>query len=366
MNYIEHIQTIIPDIIKHFDEMKKCDQDNIWHAEGDVWVHTEMVLDEFYKELDMFTKKEQKIMAYAIILHDIGKPYCSEIIDGRIRSYRHSRIGYHISLELLDIALIKNDIDYDDMISIVNLVLFHGKPNWISEKTTKDAEHEIITLSQDCNMWLLYKLSTYDTKGRISNDTSEILEKLDYFMLLSEDLNCLREPFKFYNDFTKFGYLITKKYHYLSQPYSNTKGHVYLMVGLPGTGKDTYIKENLSHSTISLDEIRKEMKIKPTDNQGKVIQAAKEKAKEFMRKGDTFIWNATNTSKTMRDGLISLFSDYNYHIHIRYVHNTYDKILIQNKQREEQVPEKVIRKLFRNIDIPKISEAHDVIHINNS
>jgi len=367
IDFIKHIQTVIPEIIPYFHAMKGCQQDKTYHPEGDVWIHTKLVLEEFYNEWDLYTPKARKIMAYAIIFHDIGKPYCSEKIDGHIRSHGHSRIGYHIALELLDKALAAGDIEYDDMLEIANLVLFHGKPPWVSEKSTRDAEYEVIKLSQDCHIWLLWKLSTYDIKGRTAKDVPEMLEKVEYFMMLAEELNCLHLDYKFYNDYNKFGYLVKHNYHHTDQAYDDSKGHVYLMVGLPGTGKDTYIKENLSiWPIVSLDDIRAELKIKPTGNQGKVIQAAKEKAKVFMREGATFTWNATNTSKLIRDGLISLFTQYNYRIHIHYIHNTFDKILEQNKQREAQVPEKVIKKLFRNIDIPKNSEAHIVVHIDKT
>lgn len=134
-----------------------------------------------------------------------------------------------------------------------------------------------------------------------------------------------------------------------------------MVSGLPGTGKDYYIKENLSYlPVISLDEIRKDLGIKPTDKQGKVIQTAKEKAREYMRKGENFVWNATNTTKRMRTELISFFTEYNSFINIIFLNKDLDLILEQNKNRDQKVPENVIIKLYKKMEIATPDEAHNV------
>lgn len=64
------------------------------------------------------------------------------------------------------------------------------------------------------------------------------------------------------------------------------------MSALPGTGKDFFIKKNYPNvPVISLDNIRRENKISPTDKKGngQVIQMAKEQARVFLRKKETFI-----------------------------------------------------------------------------
>ena len=59
--------------------------------------------------------------------------------------------------------------------------------------------------------------------------------------------------------------------------HNDTWGTVYMMRGLPGSGKDTWIRQHLSDiPMVSLDEIRRERKILPTANQGLVANIAKE------------------------------------------------------------------------------------------
>jgi len=158
-------------------------------------------------------------------------------------------------------------------------------------------------------------------------------------------------------------YLVEKSHHHSDEPYNDTKSKVVMVCGLPGSGKDYYIK-NLSLPVISLDEIRKELGIKPTDNQGKVVQTAKERARVFMRKGEDFIWNATNTTKTMRKELISFFSEYNSYIDIRFINKHIDLVLEQNKNRDSKVPEKIIIKLYKKLDIPTEDECHSLTIIS--
>lgn len=73
------------------------------------------------------------------------------------------------------------------------------------------------------------------------------------------------------------------------------------MSGLPGTGKDAYIKQNLSDlPVISLDDLRDEMKIAPEDGPDLVLARAREIAKEDLRAKRPFVWNATNIADFAR------------------------------------------------------------------
>lgn len=86
-----------------------------------------------------------------------------------------------------------------------------------------------------------------------------------------------------------------------------------LLSGLPGMGKDHYIESFCPDiPVVSLDAIRRKYKISPTDKSGNgwVIQTAKEEARSYLRKGQDFIWNATNITRLMRSQLIDLFTGY--------------------------------------------------------
>jgi predicted kinase len=61
---------------------------------------------------------------------------------------------------------------------------------------------------------------------------------------------------------------------------------------------------------ISLDALRRQMNISPYDDQGVVANQAKAIARDYMRAGRSFVWNATNTTRSMRSLLIDFFAAY--------------------------------------------------------
>ena len=69
------------------DALRGIPQDPEWHPEGDVWVHTLMVLDAA-ASLRSDGDEDLALMLGALC-HDLGKPATTQRVDGRIRSYRH-------------------------------------------------------------------------------------------------------------------------------------------------------------------------------------------------------------------------------------------------------------------------------------
>ena len=139
-----------------------------------------------------------------------------------------------------------------------------------------------------------------------------------------------------------------------------------MLSGIPGSGKDTYIKNNIGNlDTISLDDIRREMKIKPTDNKGngQVIQEAIERCKVKMRVRESFIFNSTNITRDLRSKWITLFEEYGGCVDIHYIEVSYDKLLTQNNNRVYGVPVNVVEKLLNKLEVPTFKEVNNVIYI---
>ena len=134
-------------------------------------------------------------------------------------------------------------------------------------------------------------------------------------------------------------------------------------------GKDSFILEmHEDMPVVSMDELRKELKIKPTDNQGKIIQVAKEWSREYCRKKQSFIWNATNLTKQVRSSLISIWLPYKPKIKIVFLHKNINQILKDNRAREEKsiVPSQKIWEMHQRLEFPDIQEAHEVIFLEKS
>jgi len=118
----------------------------------------------------------------------------------------------------------------------------------------------------------------------------------------------------------------------------------------------------LANLKSQLDDLRRERKIKHGDKkgQGRIIQEAKLQAKKFLAKGTDFIWNAPNTTLNIRNGLTSIFYEYQATVHIIYIEVDKKTNLSQNHNRDYQVPEQAIMKLLKTIDIPIKDEANTV------
>lgn len=96
------------------------------HAEGDVWVHTMMVLDESVR----FIPTVQNPFGFMLsaLVHDCGKAICTETVRGEIHAYCHETLGLPLAEAfLLRITNEKKLIQY-----VLNLVEFHMKPNMLA------------------------------------------------------------------------------------------------------------------------------------------------------------------------------------------------------------------------------------------
>jgi predicted kinase len=143
--------------------------------------------------------------------------------------------------------------------------------------------------------------------------------------------------------------------------FDDTNCEVIVMSGLPGAGKDHWITTNAPDwPVVSLDVIRREMKFATRENQGPVVARARESAREYLRRKQSFIWNATNISRQMREHCISLCAAYNARVRIVYVEAGAERLAEQNGAREFNVPPDVINRLLARWEPPDLTEAHQV------
>jgi len=83
--------------------LRGCPQDPIWHAEGDVWIHTRLVCESLVEnQAWRALPADQRAIAFAAaLLHDVAKPRCTREEDGRITSRGHSGRGEILARRIL-------------------------------------------------------------------------------------------------------------------------------------------------------------------------------------------------------------------------------------------------------------------------
>jgi len=79
------------------DTLEATDQEYEWHPEGNVWIHTLMVIDQAAKIIRQpernFDTSDKLCAILGALCHDLGKPATTKIEDGRIRSRGHESAG---------------------------------------------------------------------------------------------------------------------------------------------------------------------------------------------------------------------------------------------------------------------------------
>ncbi len=348
------------------EDMKNVQQDPIWHAEGNVYVHTKMVVTALIglEEFQLLTEQNKHILVASALFHDIEKRSTTveEYTDGQIRivSPRHAKKGEFTTREILYKEI---ETPFAIREQICKLVRLHGLPLWAISK--EHPNKEVIYASTVVNTAHLAMLAKADILGRICQDADDILMKIELFKELCKENDCLGKRREFKSDYGRYLYFNRDQYSPDYEPFDDLICTVTVMCALPGSGKDTYIDRKLDLPILSLDNIRREHKISPTDRKknGQVIQMAKEQAKVFLRAKTSFVFNATNITSDMRARWVSLFTDYNARVRIIYIEVPYKKLKKQNSNRDYKVPDAVIEKMISKLEIPTVKEAHELLYL---
>ena len=335
-----------------------CPQDPIHHAEGDVGTHTRMVVEALVADPDWqnLTRDDQTYLFWAAVMHDIGKPAVTKHEeDGRISSRGHSRVGASIARQMLWHA----GSPFAWREALCGIIAHHQLPFWLIERP--DPTRLAIETSWRCRPDHLCLHAKADALGRVCSDQDAILESVSLAAITFQEAGCFDAPFAFANDESRVAYfdLPDRDPHYAA--HEDFTCTVIVMSGLPGAGKDTWIAQNRpDHPAISLDLIRDELGVSATDNQGQVIQAAHERAREYLRKGTDFVWNATNVTRLNRSKVLRLLRDYGAKVVVVYIEVGPDQLRRQNRDRPDAVPDAVIEHLSHKLEPPEMWEAHRI------
>lgn len=109
-----------------FPEIKatlNCPQDPIHHPEGDVWNHTMQVLDETAKLRAQ--AQDPKVLMFAALCHDLGKPLVTTKKDGRIHAYDHEKAGLSVTENFLNRLTSEKALKRN----VLNMIQLHMQPN---------------------------------------------------------------------------------------------------------------------------------------------------------------------------------------------------------------------------------------------
>lgn len=84
---------LLKEILPEVEAMKGCAQSPDYHPEGDVFVHTKMLLDKL--------ESPPATLAFGALLHDVGKPPTFQREGDKIHFYEHDRVGAELTRSIL-------------------------------------------------------------------------------------------------------------------------------------------------------------------------------------------------------------------------------------------------------------------------
>lgn len=335
-----------------------CPQDPIYHAEGDVSTHLRMVCAALIRlpAWRGLPEDERSVLFMAALIHDVAKPACTRAEpDGRITSRGHSRRGAIMARRILW----QMGMPFALREQVTALVRHHQVPYHLLDRA--NAQRLAIEVSQTARCDHLAILAEADVRGRVCADQARLLDNVALFAEFCHEQDCLTAPRRFPSDHSRFLYFQSTGRHPDVPAHEEFRGAVVLLSGLPGTGKDHWIRSYLPEwPVISLDALRGELDVAPTDTQGQVVNRARDQAREFLRDGQSFVWNATNLSRQLRGQCIRLFADYHARVRIVYLEVPEERLHRQNRQRPAPVPQAVIERLLDRWEMPDQTEAHQV------
>jgi putative nucleotidyltransferase with HDIG domain len=340
-----------------------CPQDPIFHAEGDVLTHLGLVLDELaaLPAFRALSELDRHIVFAGTLLHDIAKPECTREENGRVRSPGHAVKGVYKARRILtdDAAFAPLGTPFEIREQVLALVRWHGLPANYLDKP--DPLRAVVLAGLTARMDLLAVLAEADHRGRIVKQADDTPTRLALFPGFCAECGVWDGPRAFANDHSRFHYFRTPGEHPTLHLFDDSKCEVVVLSGLPGAGKDTWVRANAGgRAAIALDDIRRELEVDPADDQSAVVTAAYARARALLRRGEPFVWNATNVSRILRGRVIDLCAAYRARVRVVYLEPPVPLIRARNAGRTKRVPKRVWERLFDKLDVPTPAECHEV------
>ncbi|MER6813700.1 AAA family ATPase [Spirillospora sp. NPDC000708] len=339
-------------------EMAGVPQDAVFHGEGDVEVHTRMACEALAALPQWRARPEdERVRLFAtVLMHDIAKPYCTRTEDdGRITARGHSRRGDLMVRRIL--WEMGAPVAWREHVAA--LIRHHQVPFWALERPDlQKIAFRVSLLARNDDLVLL---ASADILGRICPDTDELLDNVALYGEYCAEQRCLDAPRAFPSEHARFWYFRKDDRDPDYAAYDDTRCTVTVLSGLPGVGKDHWIAANRPDvPVVSLDRLRTEMGVSPAGDQHAVAAAAHELARGHLRAGRSFVWNATNVSRTQREQCTGLIAGYQGRVELVALEAPPAVLRDRNRGRAAPVPDAVIDRLVRRWETPDPTEGHRV------
>jgi poly(A) polymerase len=123
------VSGLLVEVLPEISALKGVEQPPQYHPEGDVWIHTMMLLEGLEKGCS-------KSLAWGVLLHDIGKPPTFRVAPDRIRFDQHAEVGTSMAEAICRRLRFSNDVT-DQVLALVANHMRFGDVRKMKESTLK-------------------------------------------------------------------------------------------------------------------------------------------------------------------------------------------------------------------------------------
>ncbi|HXH70038.1 MAG TPA: HD domain-containing protein [Pyrinomonadaceae bacterium] len=157
---------VVEQLFPEMNALVGVPQEPEWHPEGDVDVHTLLVVDRARELIDDLPYAKKMAVMLGALCHDFGKPATTKFFDGRWRSHAHDEAGVEPTISFLDKLGIYTINGYNVREQIIQLVRYHLKPGEFYKQRENLGDGAFRRLARKVEPDLLYRVSRADTLGR--------------------------------------------------------------------------------------------------------------------------------------------------------------------------------------------------------
>jgi len=144
------------------------DQSPEHHPEGNVWVHTMLVVDKAAKVKEL--SENPRVFMWGALLHDLGKVPTTKIRKGKITSYGHDTVGAELCRNFLEVFT--NEEEF--IKQVIALVRWHMQTLFVLKNLPFG---DVKRMSQEVSIKEIALLSQCDRLGRGELSESRIKEE---------------------------------------------------------------------------------------------------------------------------------------------------------------------------------------------
>lgn len=371
----EYIETI-----PEFSALKDTKQSETWHKEGNAWEHTKRVVSELEKILNRegVTVGSQRWvrLIIAALCHDLGKPTTTKWDDEK-KDYTtkcHGREGAMITRRLFFEEPVESRED------VCYMVRHHMDLHHVFDKGDDVADRQLIRMSYGrVPVFEMAWLNEADSRGSVNDieDEAFLSGKYEKIRKYADSLCVWNDRYRgfwngeeirkfFLNRDSDVPFIGVTEMLWFPKGSRTAFPTCYVMIGLPGAGKDTYIAEHLKEvNELCRDKIRTEIGIegeKPMGNkeqEEEVTRIFNERMTHYIDYGEDFVVNNTMLRRQYREDVLKAIAGKGYRVIYIYVESP--SVNENKRRRNGTIPGKVIDRMLSGFEFPEPWEYDKLI-----